>query len=345
MITTDMIRPFWKEPEHPELNEITVLICQNKTPDLIRLCIESLLTFYPTIKILVVNGTPNDEAGLWLRYKEAKVPNLRVWDRVGYDSHGVAMHEATITQIATKYVLMLDSDVIIKHGGWIEKIIPKEGCFSAGSLMEVTDSNYAIGGPTCDADILRYIHPSCGMFDREIYISLLEKTNLKSAFADHGAPCVYTMKAARDFGYLVEGFPIADYVMHLSGASWTDPRTVWKCDNGVCLRPLVTFITDLPVYQTDTDYDVVRIGDKCEGNFILHDGSPAVQVSNNLFSQRYRITGDYVCVIGTLSNPLRADLVSRLRKEVTAWPERLEIEIEQFVFYTREHFQSKIAWL
>ena len=348
MIETPMIRFVWTEPARPELDDITVLICQNKTPDLIRLSLESLLTFYPTIKILVVNGTPQDEAGKWLRYKEARTPNLRVWDRVGYDSHGVAMHEAITQQIDTKFVLMMDSDVIVKRGGWIEDIrfdlldLGSPPAFAAGSLMNVTNSNYAIGAPTNEADILRYIHPSCGMINREIYLQFLAKSNNKTAFCDHGAPCVYTMQYAQKNGYQVIGYPVADYVMHLSGASWTNPRTVWSNDFNVFIRPLVTFISDVYIFQADRDYDVIPYSNQSTGHYVIH-GQEAKEINNKLFDTRLRITGDYVCVV-EMGHYVAPDLVSRLRAEVTREPKDV-IKLDSITFYTREYYQSNIAWI
>lgn len=347
MITTPMIRPVFIEPERKELQDVTVLICQNKTPDLIRLCIESLLTFYPTIKILIVNGTADDEAGRWIKYKAARCKNITVWDREGYDSHGVAMNEAIKDHITTKYVLMLDSDTIIKRSGFIELIIAhmtiNNGIFAMGALMEVTNSGDACGEPKDAGDILRYIHPSTGMINRDIYIEMLAKTKDKSAFSDHGAPCVYSMQYAKHYGYDVKGFAIADYVAHLSGASWTEPRTVWPHDNGVFVRPLVTFITDTYVnYQTDPDYDIIPFGISQRGIFVVPNGKPSTEVDNNVFRIRLKITGDYVCNCQQL---LPSNIVERLRKEVTTWPDRLVIEIDGVKFYTREYFQNQIAWI
>lgn len=351
---TEMIRPFWKEPARPDLDDITVLICQNKTPDLIRLCLTSLLAFYPTIKILIVNGTPDDEAGRWIKYKAAKHSNVTVWDRVGYDSHGVAMDDAIEMKINTRYVLTLDSDVIIKRGGWIEDMkrffhmaqyATPDTLFAVGALMEVTRKGDACGAPEDKTDILRYIHPHCGMYDRNIY------KELEARFTDHGAPCVYTMKAAEEKGFRVEGFPVADYIMHLSGASWTDPRTVWSYDNEVMVRPLVSFVGQYPIAQEgDSDYDVVPMDHVLSsGNFVIHGKEPAL-VCNQLFKERMKVTGDYVCIDKNVDDP---KIVAMLRNAITTQPgaaQENEIVISfpfagrKFAFYTRKYYQEIIAW-
>lgn len=334
MIETGMVRPFWEDK--PMHEDITVLICQNKTYDLIRLSLESLLTFYPTIKILVVNGSPTDQSGKWLRYKEAQHDNLTVWDRTGYDSHGVAMHEAIMGHVTTKYVLLLDSDVIIKRAGVIELMRnAMPGVFASGMLMNVTRKNHACGWPDGPDDVLRYIHPSTGMYDVDIYKSM------KSQFTDHGAPCVYPLIEAEEKGLMVIGLPVGDYIMHMSGASWTVPRTVWEWDNGVCMRPLVTFITHADIRQSDNDYDIIRPYRGEAQSVIVHDGREGKTVDNDVFSIRFNVMGDFVCACQSSPND---GVIARLRALATSSPELNEINIDGFIFYKRKYFQSQIAF-
>lgn len=332
MIETAMTRTTWTDKNNFE--DITVLICQNKTHDLIRLCLESLFTFYPKITTLVVNGSPNDQSGRWLKTQEAMRDNLTVWDRTGYDSHGVAMHEAIIGHVKSKYVLMLDSDVIFKRHGVIEIMyssIKSDPYFAVGSLMNVTLSNHACGAPKDENDVLRYIHPSCGLVDVEMYKSF------KSNFTDHGAPCVYPMIEAQEKGIPVLGVNVADYVLHLSGASWTDPRTIWPQDFGVFIRPLVTFISISSVLQVDNDYNVISPGDTIKTHVVIHGYEP-VHVHNNLFSIRFHVTGYFVCVCDNPSTNLITILRNQIRNEV-----KNEYDIEGVKVYSREYFQQVIS--
>ena len=333
MITTEMIRPFWEDK--PQLEDITVLICQNKTYDLIRLSVESLLNHYPTIKILVVDGSPNDASGKWLAYKAAITDNLSVWIRVGYDSHGVAMDEAIRQKINTRYVLTLDSDVIIKRAGWIEKMRRSiKGLFAIGALMEVTRKNHACGSPENESDVLRYIHPSTMLFDRNIYLQL-------KPFTDHGAPCVYTMIDAEERGLKVKGFPVAEYVMHLSGASWTEPRTIWSWDNGVAMRPIVTFVCNpwLKINPAGNDYDVVHAFERVTGKFVIHGQEPR-DISSTLFQLRFKVSGDFVCVADT---EVTGNIITELMGHVITNPSQSSYKIREHTFYTRKEFQSNIA--
>jgi len=332
MIETDMTRVTWSEPER--LQNVTVVICQNKTYDLIRLSLTSLLNYYQSIKVLIVNGSPNDRSGKWLHYMAAQHDNVTVWDRTGYDSHGVAMHEAVKLKVLTDYVLMLDSDVIIRRGGFIEMLLGAFAAdvFATGALMNVTRSGYAIGPPKDESDVLRYIHPSTAMFDTWKYKSM--KTN----FADHGAPCVYPMIEAADRGLRVVGLPVANFVMHLSGASWFDPRPVWSDDNNVMLRPLVTFITDKQIQQTDNDFEILHPDRTWSGRVVIHYDN-TYNVSNKYFSMRMSVNGDYVCI----EEHPPINTVDKVRGIITNNGPMDVISFDGIEVYSRKYFQSKIA--
>jgi hypothetical protein len=254
------------------------------------------------------------------------------------------MHEATLL-IETPYVLTLDSDIIVKREGWIEDLrdLITEDVFASGMLMIVSDSKDACGWTDDPTDQLNYIHPSTCMFDRTMYIDFANTSQAQygAKFTDHGAPSVRPMQEAKRRGIEVIGFPVEDYVMHLSGASWTSPRTVWSCDNGVCVRPLVTFISDTYVFQTDKDYDIVPFGNASQGDYVIHGKEP-VSIDNNLFDQRLRVTGEYICPVLN-GHYISNDVVSRVRMLATQSYGDV-IVIDNLYFYRREYYQNTIAW-
>ena len=316
MNQTGLVRPLWDESEyhrqHWKEKNITVLICQYKSLDITRLTLESLLTFYPDIPVFIVNNSPDDISADYLHYKEAKNPNITVWDRVGLNSHGTSMDEAIRQYIKTKYILLMDSDVIVHRGGWIEQLLGqmKKGAFATGTLMLVTNHNDACGEPLDENDILRYAHPSCAIYDRDVYLTL-------KPFCNHGAPCYRTMQDAKKLGLKVDYFPIERYVSHLSGASWCIPKTIWKEDYGVKLRPIVTFITNNMNYigcQIDPDYDAIAPGNLRTDEVIIHDGEPKINVSNTSYQIRFNVHGDYVCV---LNHDVDSEFTIDLREEAT----------------------------
>ena len=55
-----MIRPTWDFGDFHRnewvKKDITVIVCERDTADITRLCLESLLRFYPDIPILIIDG-------------------------------------------------------------------------------------------------------------------------------------------------------------------------------------------------------------------------------------------------------------------------------------------------
>lgn len=312
-----LIRPNWdfKDYHLKKWTDITVLICQRKTKELIQLTVESLFRFYPDIPVLVVDGNSEDDSLLYLKYKSITHPNLKVFElgNEGVNSHGTTMDLAIRDHIKTKYVLLLDSDVIIERYGFIEDMLEqmqKEQLYATGTLMLVSRHYRACRPPTSDDDVLRYAHPSCSLYDVETYKTL-------ETFVDHGAPCVYNMIDAESKGLKIGLYPVDKYVAHLSGASWTIPRTIWGNDHDVCLRPFVTFITDKDGIQlegqTDSDFDIVPYGNLEKKSVIQHEGFKKFDVNNRLYSIRYNVHGEYVCVLSETIESFAKDFVHLLK--------------------------------
>ena len=310
-----MVRPNWKHREHFleewRKKDVTVLICQRKTKDLIQLCVESLLRFYPDIPILIVDGDSQDDSTLYCEWKELTEPNVRVWKRHNklgkHSSHGDTMHEAVMSKIDTKYVLIMDSDTIVDRGGWVEEMLGQlsqnEDIFATGTLMLVAKHNEAVGAPRDENDILRYSHPSCSLMRADIYRSL------DAPFLNHGSPSHLTMSVAQENGYTIGFYPIHLYVSHLSGSSWCEPRTIWNHDHNVLIRPFITFINSGVVpsiigtlnTQTDKDYDVVSTCTNGQAYHVIHHGesldgeNKEYQCTDTLYAIRFNVTGEYVC--------------------------------------------------
>jgi len=304
-----LVRPNFeldREFHSEKLKDVTVLICQRKTKDLVQLTIESLLSFYPDINILVIDGNSQDNSTLYLRYKSITHPNIKVVElneeiikehkivtNAGVNSHGSTMNYALKNHVKTKYFLLMDSDVITERGGFIEGMktqLEAEGLYAIGTLMLVSKMYQACRLPVDDTDVLRYAHPSCSLYETETYLKLVP-------FEDHGAPCVWNMIDAERKELKIGYYPIDKYVSHLSGASWTTPRTIWSNDHDVKLRPFVTFITEKAILsnQTDHDFDVVTPGVLGRHYVIQHRDLVKREVNNRLYDIRYNVHGEYVC--------------------------------------------------
>lgn len=317
MIETGLVRPFGidinKHKEEWAKKDVTVLICQRKTKDLIQLCLESLFRFYPDIPVLVVDGDSQDDSSQYLKFIQTKYSNLRVWTKLnpsgGLTSHGITMHEAITDHVTTKWVLAMDSDIIIERGGFLEQMIPNlaDDMFGYGTLMLTSRQNFANGAPLNDDDVLPYAHPSFSFYNRELYLQFQGvQTKLRNGhfhpavFIGDGSPCVLSMIAAQELGYRVEGFNVADYVTHLSGSSWCNPRTIWRHDFDVPTRPFITFIVpqDFDVNQlrnqTDQDFEIVFEHEPVEFDVVIHGYLPT-KATNRVYNLRLNVRGRYVC--------------------------------------------------
>lgn len=342
-----MVRPRWEHAEYFRNmwreRDITILVCQRKTKDLIQLNLESILRFYPDIPILVVDGDSQDDSATYLRWMQLKHPNINVWFRGNksggkHTSHGVTMDEAIFGHINTKYVLIMDSDTIMDRGGSVEGMLYQmeadQNIFATGTLMLVSNAGDACRPPDNDGDILRYSHPSCSMMRVDLY------KQMKSKFCDHGAPSVYVMKEAADKGLEVAYFPIHLYVSHLSGSSWTEPRTIWNHDHDVYIRPFLTIIGST-VPQLDEDYDVVKHPlIHSSDDVILHGESTGGEVVRHSFTggayqKRFSVHGEYVY---EGDNHLAA-LVEMVKNAAVEKGAPDVIEIEGMKIYRRNYWQ------
>jgi glycosyltransferase involved in cell wall biosynthesis len=318
--TTNMVRPSWDNHFHWEKwhGLVTVLICQRKTKKLTQLCLESLLTFYPEIPILVVDGNSQDDSTLYLRYKTCTHLNVKLWERVGRNSQGETMHEAIRDHIKSQYVLLLDSDTICMRPGFIEGMLEQFALdpklYATGTLMAVTNKNDACGAPQSREDVLLYAHPSCSLYHRDTYLNL-------PPFCDHGAPCVYNNRDAWKSGLHIAGFPIDKYVLHLSGASWVQPQTIWPHDHGVMLRPFITFIATKECQvidlknQIDKDFSIVTPGNYTNDTKALHEYGNKI-ISNYLYDIRFNVTGEYVCLLNAGVDSLDPNIIRIIKETI-----------------------------
>lgn len=347
-----LARPEWHHEDYfsNKFKDVTVLICQRKTRDLIQLCLTSILNHYPEINILVVDGHSEDDSVEWLRFMAAKHSNVKLWERPeGRNSHGETMHEA-MQMIETKYVLFMDSDTIVRRGGFVEGILfefekiklheidenaPKKHLYAIGSLMLQSIKGEACSQPIDESDVLRYAHPSCSMYDVEVYKTL-------QPFTDHGAPCALNNIDAQSKGYAIEYFPIDKYVQHLCGASWQEVPTVWNDDGDVQVRPLVTFICGGSLHSIHTlenvvgNFNIINSGEYSERKVSTYDRGE-LHFHNYEFDIRFKVNGYYVVDIWA---DIHKDFLYKILKHTTEHPTIPEFQIDGIMIYERKHWQK-----
>lgn len=340
----DMVRPFYTHENIPYPNEVTVLICQGNERTLTQLCLESLLRFYPDVKVVVINGSPDDfDSTMYLLFTALKHKNVEVFDWNKENSHGDMMHYGITECVHTPYVLLMDNDTIVERWGFMEGMLRQfdknVDLFATGTLMLVSRSNQSCGLPEDEMDMLLHAHPSCSMLHKGYY-------NLCRPARNHGAPLCDTMEDAEIKGFAVESFPVHKYVSHLSGASWTNPRTIWATDHDVPLRPFVTFVVKEPdsgdfekVWEQDEyDFNIIPTGRYRNDHVVIH-GQQSTVVTNFIYDIRFRVNGEYIVVIG--DDDIPEDFVRELRKEVVKHNLPTELTVKGVRAVRRDIWQSE----
>src|SRR5580765_8697800 len=294
---------YWNETEYPK--DVTVLICQKNTKSATQMTIESLQRFYPDIKILVVDDNSNDDSVLYLKYKELTCANLKVWWKGDmFWGHGGNLHLAIKEKIDTKFVMIMDSDMVIERGNFIEPMLKRfdenTKLYAIGTLQYTSYSNNG-GEPFTPEDAIPYANPQLSIFDVDTYHELVEMgtdsrgNHVPAPFLNDGTPCILNMKAAHDAKLDVEYFPIDKYASHNSGSSWAKPRTTWIDDHDILLRPFFTLIVPrtIHIYSScdDSDFDIVMVGQQGDTEYTFTDKpNPHLFVArNSLFSIRFNV--------------------------------------------------------
>lgn len=358
----EQTRPIWKRRdwfiEKGKNIPVTFLVCQKNTKHLIQLCIESLIRFYPDVNILVVDDNSDDDSLLYLKFKELTTPNIKVWYRNDgiYIGHGDQLHKAIADHIITDYVLIMDSDVIVERGGFLEDMLnsfdKNSKLYAIGTLQP---SSYANNGdePKDLNDVVRYANPQFSMIHRPTYFDLVEAgtdslgKHVEAPFITDGTPLILNMKAAKDAGLDVGEYPTDYYVSHVSGGTWLKPRNYWTDDHDVKIRPFITFILpdscNILSFSEDNDFDIVLQGDQVKETISFADYK-TYEVDSKLFPLRFNVSGEYVAdLTGQNDFQLQHSFITNLKKAVNDNNVPDEIDVQGIKCVRRTVWQHKYS--
>lgn len=327
------------------LSNVTVVIPQRKTFEFTRLCLESLLRFYPDIKIITIDGNSEDESTLYLKYKSLIHPNVTYYNHIGLNSHGEILDLAFTHLVKTEFAVTMDSDTITSRGGWIEGMLKQfqdnSNLYATGTLMLVTYKGEACGAPQDEEDILRYAHPSCSMY----YLPTYHKIGQPAT--DHGAALALNMMKAKELGYEIGAYPIDKFVSHRMGVSWVkEHQIIWYDDYNVFVRPFITFILNNGLHigalynQTDRDFNLQVIAPQ-EARRIYD--TETKDIKNSFYGIRFLVNGEYVVVINlnTLDMPLPNDFVHHVKLVVIEQNAPDELMVDGIRIVKRNIWQSR----
>lgn len=137
---------------------ITALTVSYNTPDYVERLLATFRQFYPDIPYWIVDGS--DEAN----FNQMKIFATRYRVRfIHFDyniHHGPGMAYG-IQNIKTDQILLLDSDVIIYHKGFVEDFATK-----------LRPDSYGIGAVFFDDETeqVNYLHPACALVNKKVVL-------------------------------------------------------------------------------------------------------------------------------------------------------------------------------
>lgn len=188
--------------------DITTVIINFQTPDLLKEAVNSFKSFYPDTKLLLIDNGSKDDGVSKLVIEDLSL-NHKNTEAVLLENniyHGPAMDKAIRDYISSKYTFFLDSDTETIKGGFLELMV---------EILSVSEKNYGVGEITKankrgykaedGEDIL--LTPYM-MIDNEIYKGL-------NPFIHHGQPTIYNFIDAREKGYKLKKFEVSSYINHL----------------------------------------------------------------------------------------------------------------------------------
>jgi hypothetical protein len=190
--------------------QVTTVIINYRTPDLLDRAIASFRQFYPGEQLLLIDNGSHDGASadvmhVWKGRYSTCTDLLLNDDNI---HHGPAIDQA-MHIASSPFLFLLDSDCELIHGGIIEKmydaLVAAPRHYAAGKLTCMDRRGFDL--PVGTSGATPYIRPICMLFRRQTYLELPPARK-------HGTPLLANMRAAASRGLSVIDFPIDEYVIH-----------------------------------------------------------------------------------------------------------------------------------
>lgn len=185
--------------------DVTVVIVNFQTPDLVRIAVDSFKKHYPKVSLLIIdNGSKDESPEIIRQLAESHIETKAIFlEKNIY--HGPAMDLVMKVHIETEMVFFLDSDTETKKTGFLEKMV---------SLIGNDDQNYGAGEYSWVNK--RGFSAKEGVLILQTPYMLLRKSiyDRLTAFEHHGQPTLFNFTDAGSKGYKLISFPISSYIDH-----------------------------------------------------------------------------------------------------------------------------------
>ncbi len=209
--------------------DITTVIINFQTPDLLEIAVKSFKKNYPKQLLLIIDNGSDDEN----RSKKVIDECCNTYESteaIFLDKnifHGPAMDLAIRKYVHTKYVFFLDSDTETKRDNFLEKMFEiiesNKKTYGVGEIIKINKRGYK--SENGDKILLTpYM-----LLNIELYKKL-------TPFIHHGQPTIHNFKEAQQKGLKLVEFKISEYIDHL----WRG--TASKFGYGLGLKAKLDFI-------------------------------------------------------------------------------------------------------
>ena len=103
------------------MKQVTTVIVNYQTPDLLQQAVESFKAVYPNVQTLIFDNGSRDHSRIVISSLRDVYPDSVEAHFEGKNIyHGPALHKALTKLIKTEYCFFLDSDTSTKKGGFLE---------------------------------------------------------------------------------------------------------------------------------------------------------------------------------------------------------------------------------
>lgn len=184
--------------------DITTVIINFQTPDLLRTAVTSFKKVYPEVDLLILDNGSKDNSIEEINELKCRFDNISVIELKENIYHGPAMDLVCKKYISSDYTFFLDSDTETKQGGFLEQMYSQ---FDAKKVYGVGEFNIVNNRGFKSDTGLRILQTPYMLLDTEIY-------NRLPPFIHHGQPTLFNFKKAQEDGYELEEFNVSDYIDH-----------------------------------------------------------------------------------------------------------------------------------
>ena len=205
------------------IDMVTGLTVFYKTPHLVDLSLKPLRKFYPSLKLIVVNNSPeDDECSEALKKFAMSDQNFELIQLDSNYGHGPGLNRG-MEYVKTPYVYIFDSDTEIVRENMLENMLTLMDSQTYGigfTRLTSRGGSHRDKGTLDDPEVMTYLHPLACLIS-------VDKYKMFPKFNSGGAPFAKAMSAIKDSGMgntLIKFFPVilggrqqSNYVRHGGG--------------------------------------------------------------------------------------------------------------------------------